>query len=368
MVEIIKNANDTITFTCDDYILPCTLVKVEKVTDNSNYYCLWLNKNEFYLYNVQNKKFALNINTYREAKLFYKIENYSNYSRTFVAYRSDKEYAYILFEDGNYENYVFKNVGKENKGIRPVKGCNNKWDYYDVFKKVFLYNISKGLNLSEDEELGLFFNHNCYTIYKKDLYYKFIFFDKDKHKIYYSDKLEYIGETYDDKIISKIFNKNIYALLDYKNPTRAFGYYTSKPRYIDSKNIFIAKKINSYVIINNCREVSNCQWTDDNFIFHHDYILNKTETGILKLYNYSDGKEICTNWKNIRFDKDSQCIIADTDNKKNKKISKSDINKLSMLLYKESRKCFECLETSIRPIKEEKSKYIVNKLDDAKLI
>ena len=346
MVEIIKNANDTITFVCDGYILPCSLVKVEKVADNSNYYCLWVNEKEFYLFNVENKKHALKINTYTTAFKFCKIEFYSNNSKSFIAYRSDKNYAYILFENGDYEKNVFKYVGNEYNGIRPVKAHNDKWGYYNVFKKNFIYDINKGMFLEEDEELVQCYNTNCYTIYKKGLYYRFVLFDTNAHKTYYSDKIEHLEETDDDnKIIGKIYGKTIYTLLNKKNPTLPIGYYTSKPRYIAEKNCFIAKKINSFVVISNNKEISNCQWVEDAFIFHDNYILNRTTTGIWKLYRFSNGSEICTDWTNIRFD--SECIIADTEKGKNQKVGNSDIDKFSQLLIEKSKSCFECLETKV---------------------
>lgn len=353
MVEIIKNTNNTLTFVCDGYILPCNLLKVEKVADNSNYYCLWINEKEFYLFNVQNKKHALKINTYTTAKKFCKIEFYSNDSKTFVAYRSDKDYAYILFENGDYENIVFKYVGNEYNGIRPVKVHNDRWGYYNVFKRGFLYDISKGMFLEENEELVQCYNTNCYSIYKKGLYYRFVLFDTNTHKTYYSDKIEYLEETYDNnKIIGKIYGKNIYTLLNKKNPTLPIGYYTSKPRYIAEKNCFTAKRINSFVVISNNKEISNCQWIEDTFVFNNSYILNRTTTGIWKLYRFSDGSEICTDWTNIRFDSDLECIVADTDKGKNQIVGNSDIEKFSKILLEKSKSCFEYITPKVIQQKE----------------
>ena len=145
MVEIKKNNDNSITFICDGDILPCAFTKVDRVANFSNYYCLWINDKEFYLFNTKNKKYALKTNIYKGAKKFYKIGHYSKLTGTFVAYRSDKDYAHILFEYGDFEEYVFKYVGEEYNGIRPVKGCNDKWAYYNVVKRNFLYDINSGL-------------------------------------------------------------------------------------------------------------------------------------------------------------------------------------------------------------------------------
>ena len=347
MVEIKKNNDNSITFICDGDILPCAFTKVDRVANFSNYYCLWINDKEFYLFNTKNKKYALKTNIYKEAKKFYKIGHYSKLTGTFVAYRSDKDYAHILFEYGDYEEYVFKYVGEEHNGIRPVKGCNDKWAYYNVVKRNFLYDINSGLQLSDEEVLAQFYNHDCYTIYKKGLYYRFIYFDRDKHKTFYSDKLEWYEETDGSKVIGKVFYKNIYALLNRKNPTLPIGYYTSKPRYVAERNIFIARKIDSFVIINNNKEICNYQWSEDNFIFHQEYILNKVTGRGWKIYNLNDGKEICTNWSNIRYDAEKQCIIADTEGGKNQIISQSDIEYFSKLLFEKSKSYFDSANSEI---------------------
>ena len=194
MVDVKRNIDGTLTFSYDGFTLPYVFVKVEQVAENSNYYCLWITEEEFHLFNIRTKEYALKINTYKESKIFSKIEFYSKDTRSFVAYRSDKEYAYLLFEDGEYENYVFKYVGKELNGIRAVKGHNNKWMYYNVLKKEFTFNINKGLLLLDDEELVPLFNLRYYTVYKVDLYYRLIFFDIQKRKTYYSDKIEYFED------------------------------------------------------------------------------------------------------------------------------------------------------------------------------
>ena len=338
MVEIKRNINRTVSFSYDGITLPYAFVKIEKVAENSNYYCLWITEEKFHLFNIKTKEYALKINTNRESKTFCKIVYYSNSTRSFVAYRSDKEYVYLLFEDGEYENYAFKSIGKEINGIRAVKGHNNKWMYYNVHKKRFTFDINKGLLLCDDEELVPLFNLKYYTIYKVDLYYKLIFFDIKKHKIYHSDKIEYFEDTENNRVIGKLFNRNIYALFKNTNLITPIGYFNSKPRYVDVRNIFIAKKLNSYVIIDGNREISNSQWTEDYFIFHNDYVLNRSARGIWKLYSFNDGKEICTNWINIRYDSKNFCIIADTDKQKDRIITENDINDLSNLLLEKSKK------------------------------
>lgn len=347
MLEIKRNIKRSATFSYEGFSLPYAFVKVEQVAKNSNYYCLWITEDKFHLFNLKTKEYALKINSYKESKTFSRIEHYSRNTRTFVAYRSDEEYAYLLFEDGEYENHIFKYVGEEHNGIRAVKGYNNRWVYYNVLKKCFTFPISKGLLLDEDEELVPLFNLKYYTIYKIGLYYRLLFFDTRKHQKYQSDKIEFFEDTKNNHVIGKLFNRDIYALFRRTNLITPIGYFNSKPQYIDTRNIFIAKKLNSYVIVDENKEISNCQWTKNCFIFHNNYILNKSAGETWKLYSFNEGKEICTNWTNIRYDSEQCCIIADTYKKKSQIITESDIENLYSLLLEKSKKCFGYIQSDI---------------------
>ena len=42
MVEIIRNSDRTFSMISNGRILPTSFLKIEKVNDDSNFYCLWL--------------------------------------------------------------------------------------------------------------------------------------------------------------------------------------------------------------------------------------------------------------------------------------------------------------------------------------
>ena len=58
-------------------ILPTSFLKIEKVNDDSNFYCLWLDDEKFYLYNSVIGKYVFNSFTYKDAKTFSKVCYYS---------------------------------------------------------------------------------------------------------------------------------------------------------------------------------------------------------------------------------------------------------------------------------------------------
>lgn len=369
MVEIIRNTNGTFTFVCNNIQLPGAFLKVEKVAEESNHYCLWLNQQEFLLYNSKKNKYAPETSSYQDAKRFSKVEFYSIDFGSFVAYRSDIGYAYLLYEDGRFERKLFQFVGQEKGGIRPLKVSNGIWRYYDDNQRKFLYDTTKGLELKEHEELVHSFlltpERRSYTIYSKnEKYYRIILFDTIKHQTSYSELMEYFEESKDAQIIGKLCNKNVYALFDLKGnkPLNAIGYYTNKPRYVAEKNIFIARDIESYAIISNRSKIGNYQWSEDNFIFHNDYILNKSGNGSWKLYSLKDGKEIYNNWRNIRFDSEQQQIVADTERQNNKVITDEDIKEFEQLIIEKSKQCYKCYQIST-PIKKEEK----NNIEDDKI-
>ena len=113
MVNIVKTANGQYSMLNNGKLLYGTFYKIERVAESSNFYCLWPNDSLFFLYNVNLCRYALKSETTSNAQTFLRIEHYSIESKSFIAYRSDNEYAHIIFEDGAFEEKTFQYVGIE---------------------------------------------------------------------------------------------------------------------------------------------------------------------------------------------------------------------------------------------------------------
>ena len=278
-------------------------------------------------------KYVFNSFIYKDAKTFSKVCYYSINSKSFVAYRSDNNLAYIIFENGEYDKYPFKYVGEELYGTRAVKGQNDRWVYYNTLTRRVLVSIKKGLQLKDEEKLVKQYNHDYYIVCKDNLYYKILYHDFEKHKSYnLRDKIEYFEESCNGNIIGKLYGKKIYFLFSSKNPIETIRYYTTKPKYNSERNVYIAKKGDSYVIIEKKRDVSNYQWETDDFVFYKDYVLNRTNTGVYKIYCLETGFELQSNYSNVKYSSKDDCIIVDTASEIKKKIYYTDLDELKSLL------------------------------------
>ncbi len=335
MIEIKKNSDYTFSFTYNNSTLKDSFIKIEPINETSNFYCLWSAKDSFHLFNKKKNKFAFNINVYADSIQFVKIEFYSKETNSFVAYRKDNNHAYLFFEDGTYKTNCFSYIGNEFNAVRPVKGLNNRWVYYNVKSNNLLCDIKKGLQLKEEEELVSMFTSDYSFIYNSNGYYRILFYNKKKFHTYkIPDRIEYFERIDSNKIIGKIFNKDAYVMyknFDFINP---IGYYSSKPMYIENSKVIVAKKIDEYVLVVKGREIYNYEWQNDNFVIYYDYVLNKQTNGTYKIYKLKNGHSICTPWNNIRIDTDKDHLIVDYLKEKNVIINKADIDKVEHLFLK----------------------------------
>lgn len=309
--------------------------KIERVADNSNYYCLWLTSEYFYLYHIVKKKFALNCNAIADANTFVKIEHYSEKTGTFIAYRKDEDYVHILFEDGYVESTTFSFIGEETNEVRPVKTCSDRWFFYDTKKRKYLFHTgSKGYQI--DGCLEKILTHDIFIINKNNRGKQLALYAQGKAPVFSRDSFETIELVKYSTFIGKLYNKNIYCIIKNNNIAYPIGYYTSSPKYVEEHNLFIAAKGESYCLVKGGKEIQNHQWKSDSFIFHSDYVFNKQCNSLTwKIFSIHDGHEIPTNFKNIRITDDKKLHLLAEIEGMDKRISIEEIKDISKSFIKQ---------------------------------
>ena len=343
MNEIRTTSDGRYMLDCDASSSNKSFFKIEKLADKSNYYMLWEKEDmdAFYLYNAEKKFYALKTNTYRNAQLFRKIDFYSEETKSFVAYRSDKDYAYIVYDDGYMEQHAFLYVGEEYNGMRPVKTYGGKWLYYDTRKRKFAWAIERGYNLQEGESLGRRFNDNYFIVWRGDGSCSMRKYDEKRHRtIYLKTKYDFIEEIRPTIFVGKLRWKDVFELFVCCNTNTTIGCYNSKPVYDTKNNVFYARKEDAWCIIRNWRELYNCQWEECNFLFNGNYIFYKAiSDNNWQIFDGNNGMELCYDWKNIRlYDTDDDFyMLIDTEQEKNRKVFVNDIEQWRALLITRSK-------------------------------
>lgn len=272
--------------------------KIQKVADNSNYYCLWdKEEDEFFrLFNAEKKKYALgNTNSFEDAKLFIEVCNYSEASRSFVARRSDIPYSYIIYDDCTFESKAFKYVGEECNGMRPVMLIHDgqeKWLYYDSIKHRFLWPVEHGYTYKSGIRLGNWYNE-LFIVNLPKGHYDLCYYDKDKHKLCFI-----------------IRNCN------------------GVPTYDKENKALIISKTGLFYIVIGINILSNYQWKENHFIIKGDYIFYKSShKNGYQIFSIKNGAEIFYNWKNVRVCSENNqfYILADIDGVCQKKLTLKDL-------------------------------------------
>lgn len=318
MTEIIPVGNGRYTLNIGSYSLDADFFKVERLAEGSNYYLLWPDSREddFYLYNAKKQIYAFN------RKLFKKTEYYSEDSLSFVAYRSDHNYAYIFYEDGYIDREcVCGYIGEEYNGVRPIKTYGGRWLYYNVYMRKTVWKIEYGYKLKEGWSLGKKLNYNCFIVNRSDGGMYIWRYNEKAHKI------EYHSSIYDS--IKECVN-SLYLICKKRREKRF--------------ELFLCRKF---------RSLSNPQWQAPNFLFKGNYIFYNPLSDVpangskgWQIFNTKDGKPaLCLDWENIRlYDWNSDFyMLVDTDTEKGKKVFLNDIEKsvndlkaLSQSLYSQS--------------------------------
>ncbi len=302
MAEIVPVGNGRYTLNQGTYRLDADFFKVKRLAEGSNYYLLWpdAQMDDFYLYNAQKQTYAFN------RKLFKKTEYYSEDSLSFVAYRSDHNYAYMFYEDGYIDKeHVCGYIGEEYNGVRPIKTYGGKWLYYNAYMRKTLWKVEYGYKLKEGWTLGRKLNYNCFIVNRVDDGMYIWRYNEKVHKI------EYHSSTYD----------SIKECAD--SP-----YLICKKRREKRFELFLCKKFKS---------LSNPQWQVPNFLFKRNYIFYNPSPDVPEngstgwhIFNEKDGSPVlCLDWENIRlYDWDGDFyMLVDTDTEKDKKVSLSDLEK-----------------------------------------
>lgn len=332
MVNIVKTANGQYSMLNNGKLLYGTFYKIERVAESSNFYCLWPNDSLFFLYNVNLCRYALKSETTSNAQTFLRIEHYSIESKSFIAYRSDNEYAHIIFEDGAFEEKTFQYVGIEDNGIRPVKSFSDKWYFYDTTKRKGIVQTGNGIVLGKDGFLGKMFSAGVFSVYYNPQ--KLKVFSRINGKLIKSrDYFETINNIDGNYFIGKLYGRNIYTIIRSAKLTNPIGYFTSLPQFHKKYNLFVAMKGNIWCVIRNGKEISNYQWIDNCFFFTNEYIFyKKKESHFWRVFSYKDGQEVITRWNNITICND-KFFLEDGGNTKTE-ISENDIKEENLLFFK----------------------------------
>lgn len=329
-----------------------TFVKTEKVSEDSNYYCLWIDQHSFYLYNGKTEYFALKTNVISNAHLFSRIEDYSENTKSFVAYRSDENLAYIMYEDGYVAEFAFRYVGKEYNGMRPVMANSGKWAFYDVRnrkrhwfygrEKEFIYSFDRLEDRRKNNSrLDRLFANNYFTICT-DNCCCYAHYNKDKHKFDYSENMDSIECVSQNYLVGKLQNKNLYVLQKMGDAIEPIGYYMSRPRYVEEYHLYVAKTDDDcWCIVRGSKEIRNYQWKNDCFAFEGEYIFNKlSEQTSWRIYD-KNGHDVSFDWKNIRIYRDNGFyMLVDTEEGENQKKTIADIQERWNELIQKSKQCY----------------------------
>lgn len=308
--------------------------KIEKVSDTGMYYRIWVDESYFYLFHMVNKQFALKSNSIEKAHKFFKTEDYSEISNSFIAYRYSNSYVHIIYDDGYIEEKTFKFVGEEHKGIRAVKTIIDRWFFYDTIKRRIVnftgkngYKLKRGFCLSE------IIGNNVFTIKNSFGSLSLVFNIPKREPIFFNGYFEEFYEAPEGTIVGKLYGKKVFCIIKYWKTPDVVGYYNTCPKYMQEHNLFVARKGNSWCVVKGKKEILNSQWKESYFCFLDGYILNKeNESSSWNLYSSETGHLIPNNWKNIRLDiteSEEVGIIVDTPDTVNKKIKITDIAKES---------------------------------------
>lgn len=281
-------------------------------------------------------------------------------SRTFVARRRDG--LCQLYNDKGYytmavptphkwykESNLFLFVGKEHHGKRVAWLQPNKqskrsaWIFFDCIKgevvKGFQYKEYK-----EKESLWQWLNGDCFS--KKyihedgEFHYGIIKYNSNGKWGTISGYFDSIEEENDIYIIGSFHHKDYSKAYKLIKEGKVVGTYDTRPIYDEKNRCYKAKAFGQWYIIKDGTELTNCRWTEDNFKFYDQYILNKSgENTGWRIYDATSAKWLCQDWRNIRLDESQAAptLIVDTDTLLDYRVDFDGIKKheeeLTLFLY-----------------------------------
>ena len=320
MIKIIdcEDGKKRFVDSCDESIYRTSFARIEQMHSCSNYYMLWreLDSTGFYLYNSLKGRYALtgyNIDSLTESREFLKIVEYSDVSKSFVAYRKDNGLAYLFFEDGNKgeigergESYI----GKEHHGKRAVQNPRGEWVFFDCLKRCIVphfhfknHKNPLGRWLCGNHFTTRFENHLSITQYRED--------DSFRNVPGYFNEIEEFPNDY--IVASEQSNDRlIYVLI---RDAEIIGKFINKPIYDEEHCWFKGKKENQWYLVKKGYELTHYNWENDDFKFIGNFILNKSSDKGWLIYDPKTGDNVCQDWHNIRIDETATTpfLLVDTD-------------------------------------------------------
>lgn len=284
-------------------------VKINRLNDNSNYYCLWPNDKCFYLYHI-NRGYIGGASKYT----FIEIRHYSELTHSFAAYRSDVEWAHLIFEDGFMPN-PFLEIGEEcddEYRSRPVKYTltGERWCFYKTTERDFVWPKDKGYILSSDWSLAKRY-HSYYSLYHRDGFYELAFYDENRNsdnKYYYFDA--YKNPNYQFSSISLCgkylvckSKTNLYFVFDTKEKERYPLCSSIGEPILENGRIIISNGEN-WQIYKKRRIVENYLWeVGKKIMIRGQYVFCQNgNNSTWKIYSVDTGLEVFTDWNNIHID------------------------------------------------------------------
>jgi hypothetical protein len=160
----------------------------EYVIAGGNILKLWGDSNQyFYLYDLRQQQFIRKANTMNNLDRFQEITTYSDKSKSFVAKFLEKDYVLVVFEDGSNSS-LFKYVGREFNGFRPVQLANDSWGFYNSYRNNVEWK-EDNYKLQGKEQPYQRYNNFYFSVRDKASYrlgrYKITKYYNEQHILYY---------------------------------------------------------------------------------------------------------------------------------------------------------------------------------------
>lgn len=334
MIDIKRNTDGSytvskgngVTFNLDYYL-------IERVTETSH----WL---KIQRYSNDNFFFIVREDELSEGKLIRKyseIGKFSPSSKTFVA--SGDLGAALFYENGEILDSIPKDhkqddkhckititeIGEEYNNYRPVKiiipvnlklahDIIEKWSFYDLGKKDFLWPILKyGYTFNNGEKLDRQFKY-CYSTQDADGKFRLRFYDYKARQSRVKDhRFDNITEDFRYVMCTLGNLYYLYYCSDDSSPLLV-GIYTSEPKRNGS--YLIAENTDGIVcLIRKDREFGNAEWSFD-FIFKESYIINRCKDSCYwQIYQEEGGAifRVPVDWRNITVSQEDGSFILRAD-------------------------------------------------------
>ena len=294
-------------------VVDSEFVKVNKLNDNSNYYCLWPNDKCFYLYHI-NRGYIGGTSKYT----FNEIRHYSEITHSFAAYRSDVERAHLLFEDGFMVSDAFLEIGEEcddDYRSRPVKYTykEERWCFYETTKRDFpkVWPKEKGYKLSSDWSLSKRYPHSYYSLYHQEGFYELAFYDENRNSdnkyccfdAYKNPNYQFSSISQCGKYLVCKSKKNLYFVFNTKEKERYPLCSSIGEPILENGRIIISNGKN-WQIYKKRRIVENYSWEESKKIMiRGQYVFCQNGyNDTWRIYSVDTGLEVFTDWQNIHID------------------------------------------------------------------